>query len=359
MPRNRITASALAFVIVASFVGAIVQYATMRLATHLEMNYGYTPNPEGLKQFLSELKQPTFAQAGADVIEKAKGKDTFLYRYADECHRKVYGTPFTVWNQGSAGTCVSMGWGLGSYVGQSVDHLTGKLPNPPLEVSTENIYGGSRTLGRLPPVTYAGMSDGSYGAAAARYVSGNCQQKGVGGILYRQKYGNVDLTKYSIPLSRQWGCYGVPLELAKESHNHTARAVAQVNTWDEAVASLESGMPIPICSNVGFAATSVRDEDGFLPRGGNWSHCMCLLAVKYAKNPNGMKRPRDGVLVANSWGTTWCSGGRHPADQPEGTFWITRADCEAILAQGDSFSISGVNGFVYRDLDHAGWMDKQ
>ena len=358
MPRSRITASALIGVIVVSFIGALVQLATFRLANHLENNFGYSPNPAGLKEFLGELKEPTFAQAGADAVKKAKGKDVYLYRYADQAHRKVYGTPFEAWNQGNAGTCVSFGWGLGAYIGQSVDYATGAMPNAPLECDTSGIYGGSRTAGRMPPVTNAGFSDGSYGAAAARWVAGKCKQQGVGGILYKQKYGSVDLSTYSIPRSREWGAYGVPLDLAKEANKHTARAVAQVSTWEELSAALESGYCVPICSNVGFAATNVRDEDGLLPRGSQWSHCMLIAGIRHAANApeNGMKRPRDCALIINSWGVRWVVGGKLPADQPDGSFWAERKDVEAILAQGDSFAIGGVNGFAYRDLDHGGWL---
>lgn len=318
-------------------------------------NYGYTPNPEATREFLGELKHPFFADAGAECIAQAKGKDAYLYRYADKAHRVVYGKPFGPWNQGSIGTCVSFGWAMGSYVGQSVDWSTGRLPAPPKLVATEPLYAGSRTAARLPPVTFAGWSDGSYGAAAARWVSGQCKEKGIGGILYREKYGEHDLSTYSTSLSKQWGAYGCPKPLAIEANKHTARAVALCETWEGLTAALESGMCVPICSNVGFAGQD-RDADGFVARRSSWSHCMCIIAVKYVANSgkNGeppMKNPRDGVLVINSWGN-YQQGGKHPPDQPDGSFWITRHDAEIILAQSDSFVIGGVDGFAYRDLDH-------
>ena len=361
MPRSsRFTFSAFAFVVAAAFLGTVVQILTQRVASKIETNFGYEPDAAGTREFLAGLDQPTFAQAGEEAVRKAVGADTYLYRYADAAHQKVYGTPFEALNQGSAGTCVSFGWAAGSFIGQAVDFSTGALPSPPLEICTESIYGGSRTLARLPPVSTNSGGDGSYGAAAARWVSGKCKDPTVGGILYRQKYGTVDLTKYSIPLSRSWGSTGVPTVLAKEGFKHTAKSVAQVNTWQELAASLESGYPVAVCSNVGFAATNTRDEDGFLPRGGNWSHCMVAISLKYAKNDNGMKRPRDGVLILNSWGgDTWVKGGKNPSDQPSGSFWIIREDAEAILRQGDSFSIGGVNGFAYRDLDHGDWMQSK
>lgn len=316
-------------------------------------NFGYVPDPDATRAFLGELEHPLFRDAGAEVIAKAKGRDAYLYRYADKAHRAVYGKPFGPWNQGSIGTCVAFGWGMGSYIGQSVDWAQGQLPAPPKLVATEPIYGGSRTEGRLPPVQFAGWSDGSYGAAAARWVAG--LKNGHGGILYREKYGEVDLSIYSTTLSKQWGAYGVPTALAKEANKHTARAVALVETWDGLTAALESGMCVPICSNVGFA-NQQRDADGFCRRQSTWNHCMVLCSVKWAKNSgkNGeppMQNPRDGVLCLNSWGS-YLGGGKHPPDQPDGSFWMSRQDAEIILAQRDSFVIGSVTGFTYRDLDH-------
>ena len=353
------TWSAIAFVVFAAVLGTLVSRYVSRLADRVETNYGYLPDPEGTKEFLRELDQPMFRQAGAEVIAGAKGHDAYLYRFADRCHRQKYGKPFGPWNQGPHGSCVSFGWAMGSYVGQCVDHVAGGLAECPLLVATEPIYGGSRTAGRMPPVVTAGYSDGSYGGAAARWVSGRCRDATVGGILYRQKYGDVDLSAYSIDRSRAWGNSGVPKPLAVLANQHTATAVALCEDWDSLVSALESGMCVPVCSNVGFASGD-RDADGFCRRAGNWNHCMVAVAAKYAKN-NGpgsatpMKNPRDGVLLMNSWGS-YVGGGKHPLDQPDGSFWITRADAEAILAQGDSFVIGSVNGFKYRDLDHAGWL---
>ena len=65
--------------------------------------------------------------------------------------------------------------------------------------------------------------------------------------------------------------------------------------------------------------------------------------------------PEDGALLANSWGTLWVSGPRWPDDMPDGCFWVTRRDIEAILSQGDSFAVGGVSGFVWRDIDNHNW----
>jgi hypothetical protein len=205
----------------------------------------------------------------------------------------------------------------------------------------------------LPPVTQAGYSDGSYGGAAARWVAGKCKDPTVGGILFRQQYQGADLTTYSPSRAKEWGnmlCGGGAngIALAKLSNKNTAKNVALVRNFDEAAASIESGYPVPVCSGVGFS--SQRDADGFAPRSGSWAHCMCFIAVRYAKGEG----KRDGLLCMNSWGV-FNAGPKWPSDQPDGSFWVSRETVNAMLAGQDSFSISGVN-FKYRNLDHGNWL---
>jgi hypothetical protein len=129
-------------------------------------------------------------------------------------------------------------------------------------------------------------------------------------------------------------------------------AGVQGNGQTELVAAVTAGYCVPICSDVGFAATRTRDSDGFLPRGGTWNHCMVVIGVRFADGPG----KKDGCLVLNSWGPNWVAGPKWPADQPDGSFWCTRANIEAILRQGDSFAIGGVTGFPWRKLEHKEWL---
>ena len=361
--------SAILFVIVAAALGALVDRATHRLADTVEDRFGYTPDPQGTREFLAELEHPTFGDAAEEAVAKVQYRDTFPYRHLDKAHRSVYGVPWQSLNQGNHGSCVSFAFALASRVGQSCDWVVGRMPMPPPECATEPIYGGSRTLGRLPPLKVPPFGtetnnggDGSYGAAAARWGAGLDKLRR-GGILYRQKYGALDLSDYSIPRSRDWGRVGVPDDLAKLAFEHRAQAVAQVNTWDELCAALESGYAVVLCSSVGYGGTTVTDADGFLPRGSSWSHAMCVVATRHARNApkdGSVKNPRDGALIQNSWGTQWLRyGGRWPADQPAGSFWAERRHVEAALAQGDSFAVGGVDGFRYRDIDHAAWFQPQ
>jgi hypothetical protein len=345
----RWTFSAIAFVIVAAILGATVDHYWHLLLRRVDTKFGYTPNPEGVRKFLSELEQPTFSQAGADAMANAAGRDMFLFRAVDAAHQKRYGQPWQSWNQGSIGTCVSMAFGLGMYAAECVDHVAGKMKEVPTVVASEPIYGGSRTAARLPPIERNLGGDGSYGGAAARWLTGKCRDTTIGGVLYRREYGRTNLTEYSIPLSREWGRDGVPLELAREAAKRRARCV-QVNTWAELCAAVERGTCVAICSQVGYGPVPrTRDADGFLTRGTNWSHAMVVTAVRHAANGS----PRDGALIQNSWGTSWVSGPKWPPDQPDGSFWARRQDVEAALQQGDSWAIG--TSYEWRDLSNANW----
>jgi hypothetical protein len=348
--RNVWTISAIAFVVFAAVAGAIIDHYTHRLLKRVDSGFGYQPNPEGVRLFLGELAQPTFAEAGADAMKNATGRDTFLYRAVDIAHQRKYGTPWRSWDQGSAGTCVSFAFALGEYTAEAVDHVAGKVKEPPAACATEPVYGGSRTAARIPPMERNNGGDGSYGGAAARWLTGRCTDTTLGGVLYRQQYGSFDLTKYSIPLSRDWGRNGVPLELAREANKRKAKCV-QVQTWQELCAAIERGTPVAICSQVGYGPTPrVRDSDGALSRGSSWSHAMLVWGVRHKHNGS----PDDMGLIQNSWNTNWVSGPKWPDDQPDGSFWARRRDIEAALQQGgDSWAIG--TSYEWRDLQNADW----
>lgn len=314
--------------------------------------FGYTPNPEGVERFLAELEQPLFRDAGAETIREAKGVDTFLYRAAYKAHAALYGKPWIVERQG-IGDCTSWGWAHGIYVAQCVDWETGRLANPPPFPSTEATYGGSRVEARGKPgdgtAPVGGYSDGSYGAACARWVRD-------WGVIYREQVGGHDLRAYSAERAKAWGAYGNGGKgdggkLDAIAKKHPATHVAMVKDFDAAAAAVEAGFPIPVCSMVGF--TNERDQHGYARASGSWAHCMCFVAVRYQKNGS----PSDALLCLNSWGPRWISGPRWPDDMPEGSFWVTRSTVERMLAsQPDSFAVGSVAGFGWRDLDNGGFL---
>ena len=210
----------------------------------------------------------------------------------------------------------------------------------------------------LPPRTTNYGGDGTYGAAAARWITGRTKD-GHGGILFAQGYGRHDLTTYSVPRCREYGRDGVPSDLLPEAAKLRSLGCVQVTTWEELCASLETGRPVVLCSTVGYGGTTVRDADGFLPRGSSWAHAMTVLAVRHAKNAVAgvTQRPRDGALIVNSWSPRWATGAKFPPDQPDGSFWAERRHVEAAMAQGDSFAVAGVVPLdQYRPVNHHQWL---
>lgn len=333
---ERVLIAAVLVIVAATFLGYLIPVRSQ------PENFGYTPNPEGVQEFLAELDQPLFAQAGAEAIRGAKGVDTFLYRSLYKAHQARYGSPFVVGEQG-IGDCVSWGWAHGVWISQAIDWELGKLPEPPLAPATESIYGGSRVEARNKPEGGGGWSDGSYGGAAARW----CRDWGV---IYREPIGGHDLTTYDERRAKAWGNWGNGGQgdggkLDAEAKKHPAKYVSLVRTWDEAAAAIESGYPVAVCSMQGFA--SVRDADGFCKASGTWAHCMCFVGVRYGNRP--------GLLCLNSWGPSWVGGPRWPDDMPEGSFWVEKAVADRMLSGGDSFAVGSVDGFGFRDLHHGNW----
>jgi hypothetical protein len=295
-------------------------------------NFGYQPNPVGTQKFLATLARPTIRQAAPQLFAGA-GDDqdsVLLYRALYEAK-----PGWTVGKQG-IGDCVSWGWSHGADVLLAVEQKLG-TSGAWKQAATEAVYGGSRTIGM--DRSTGGWSDGSYGGAAAKYVT-------KAGILFRQPYPGVDLSEYSAQRAKQWGNFGVPADLLPLAKEHPIKTVALVSTFEEAATAIKNGYPVPVCSGQGFSST--RDSDGFARPQGSWSHCMVLIGVR------GGNRP--GLLCLNSWGPNWISGPKWPADQPDGSFWVDIETCNRMLSGRDSFAVSNYLGFPVRKLNNSlGW----
>jgi hypothetical protein len=353
-------------IFIAGLLSAVAARYVHRLLDRVEQatNFGYTPDPEGVRDFLGELQAPYFADAAPDAMAKAQRIDTFLYRAMDDAHRARYGKPFIVGKQG-IGDCVAWGAMHAVYCSESVSFQLGQLAEPPLMPASEALYGGSRVEARgrdgsgSSPV--GGWSDGSYGGAAAKWVRD-------WGVVYRQPFPELgyDLTNYSAERAKNWGAYGNGGQgdkgrLDTIAKKHPARHVVAIRTWDELVAAITAGFPVTIASSQGFGSRT--DESGILPAQGVWMHQMMILGLRFADNPvppnapPGFKRV-DAALVLNSWGTRWISyAGKYPSDQPDGSFWAEKAVVERILRQGDSYAIGDIKtGFKWRDIHHGNWL---
>ena len=304
---------------------------------------GYTPDPEATKAFLDTLDEPTIRDAAPELFEQRRvapdPEGVMLYRPFRKAFSAKYGREWACEKQG-IGDCVSWGWGHGVGFATAVEYILGNIDEWDMP-STEAIYGGSRCEARGK--TFAGYSDGSYGGAAAKFVH-------QWGILFRREYPFANLTTYDASRAKEWGAYGCGGKgdngvADTEAKKFPVVRVAQVKTYAEAKASINAGYPVPVCSMQGFAST--RDADGFARPQGTWAHCMVFIATR---------SDREGLLVLNSWGEKWISGGLFPPDQPAGSFWCDSQTCDRMLSGGDSFAVSAVDGFKAREIDNSSWL---
>lgn len=331
-------------ILLAICVAAIGLYFSLaHEATPATPPQGYVPNPQATAEFIASLPKPFLHQAGPDLLKHAQDdKPVLLYRALYEAYEKKYGRKWVVGAQG-IGDCVSWGNAHACDVNLAVMWRTGETSEFKL-AATESIYGGSRVEGVGGREGSGGWGDGSYGAAAAKWLKNY-------GVIYREAYPEFgqDLTQYSAQKAKQWGNWGNGGQgdngrFDAEAKKHPAKSVVLVRNFKEAAAAIQAGYPVAVCSGQGFA--SRRDDDGFARASGGWAHCMCFTAVRF---------DRPGLLCQNSWGPTWISGPKWPDDQPEGSFWVDETVCNRMLGEGDSFAISNIEGFPYRDLQHGDW----
>jgi len=285
---------------------------------------GWINDQEAVEEVKSFMKNPFFYQAAPMIKGSGKGKLALLH-----LNFKKLGIPFPLRFQ-KIGDCVSMGTALAVDTLKVTEIVSGEREQWIAETSTEDIYYGSRVIiggNRI-------RGDGSVGAWATKYIH---QDKY--GTLVRKKYDFGDLTIYSGPKARLWGANrDVPNGLLEEAKLHPITDYTAVQSYEDVIDSLYNGYPVIICSNQGFSST--RDSEGFARPQGSWAHCMMLIAFD-----DEYKRP--GCLCVNSWGPTWISGPKRH-DQPDGSFWMDASVVERIVRQGDSWAISGFQGFKLR-----------
>lgn len=292
---------------------------------------GYHYDPKEIDLAVGRARVPYMGPVAQAICGSGKGKIQLLFK----CVRQVVGHDIIL--EQAIGDCVAFGLGGATNTLKATEIVIGKEAESwGGETSTEDIYGGSRVqIGR----GQLGNGDGSIGAWAVEYASKY-------GTLVRKKYGNIDLSVYSGARARQWGSprAGTPAELLPFAREHTIKTYSVVRTYEEARDALYNGYPITIASNRGF--NNVRDKDGFGTGRANWPHQMYLCGVD---DESG----RPGVLCMNSWGASWISGPKRH-DQPDGSFWIDAQTLERdILSGGDSWAISGFDGYPPNKIDWA------
>jgi len=277
-------------------------------------------DPEDVDKLLGELPHPLFGAAAYNLNGTGKGKIALLYKSVQK-----FDPTFGSHERQSVGDCVSHSTRNSVDVTRCHEIVGGQREEFVVRGATEGIYGARGHGGE-------GMSC----SVAARFVHQN------GGILLRQKYGNVDLSKYDGRLGASWGRSGPPSELVQAAKKHQVKTISMITTVDEARDALANGYAISVCSGYGFS--SRRDKYGIAKRSGSWAHAMAWVAMDDTHEIYN----ETLFLVQNSWGV-W-NGGDKRHDQPDGSFWIRESDAAGMLAQNGSWVFSDVDGFPPRKV---------
>ncbi len=287
--------------------------------------FGWVHDPEeadriSQKQPMGEFVQTPIAQQTASLPEQV-----FLWELAKtHTGRLLPGA-----NQGKVGACVAFGTARAIQYTTLAEISRGD-PDRPVSLVEEAIYGASRIgIGQ----NRLGRADGSTGAWAAEAVR-------TLGVLQRSTCQGIDLTVYDEVRCRQWGQFGVPKGLLEKMGQHPVCGITRVKCWEDAKRSLASGHAIAVCSRVGFVKG--RDADGFCERRGTWGHCLCLCGYQTGH--------REGGRLDNSWGPAFHTGPVGAGNPgPEG-FYADAKTLDEMLAEGDSWAFSAVEGFPDRGV---------
>lgn len=311
--------------------------------------FGWRPDPAGVEAWLNDPdnEHPVFGLAAPSLLGDDSKATVVLPSYL----LKVQ-PGWTRIMQG-IGDCVSHGYEFACTLLMALQAVRERREFPAV-VASEAIYGGSRVEARGK--TFGGWSDGSYGAAAAKWVK-------QWGVVVRRDYsadtGNAehDLTAYNAQKARSWGAYGCGGradggKLDAVARLHPVQTTSLVTTFEEAAAAIRNGYPVPVCSNQGFTMT--RDKQGFCKPSGSWAHCMCFCGVRW---------DRPGLLCVNSWGKS-NSGVHYPKDLPEAiaacSFWVDAKVCDSMFGRWkDSFALSQFVGFKRQRLPRLGFSFSQ
>ncbi len=150
-----------------------------------------------------------------------------------------------------------------------------------------------------------------------------------------------DLRVYSPARAKRWE-RGPP-----EQYEHIAQGYrsgfVKIETWEQLRDAIANEVPVIVGSSVGFGPTrgARRTSDGRLRARwwSRWNHAMVFCGVSDGRS----KR----ALLLNSWGTNWISGPKWLGDEPDGSFWVSKADAEKMIAYGDCYAILPIPGMKF------------
>lgn len=291
---------------------------------HLDKT-GYIPIDErdyGMNKQIEQIcgQSPVFSVAGKPIRGSGAGKTVLGYNVIANAN----GGQWVDFVQG-IGDCVAFAEMVAKLLTLAGDILVRSENEQFKFPATEWSYGAARRLvgrGRL------GNSDGCVGSWI---VEASFQH----GTLWREKYGEHDLSTYSGQRAKSWGYKSLPLELEQTADQwQLSERGIQAKSYEDVRDAVANLYGVFICSQVGFG--DKRDSEGFLKPKGTWSHGMGVIA-----SDDNSRRP--GSCLYNQWPKSWVSGPTR-LGQPQPSFWVDAEVIDRMCRAGDTWIIPGING---------------
>jgi len=267
------------------------------------------------------------------IKDSGEGKTVVLWKAVKE----LTGNYFAYKPQ-TRGTCVGRAGGRSGDILKAIEYLRSNARCDEFKkVSSEAVYalarveiGGGRIRG-----DGAVVSDAI--EAVRRY-----------GFIERGKHV-INGQEFTIPpedddsLAVAWGSprNGLPDPLEKIAAEHRVQQYAVIRNYEDARDAIANGFVVWFGTSVAFwwSLPAKRDRNGFLRRKGRTAHSWIAVGV----NDDNQK---PGILLDNkSWGDDWVTGPKGQIDIPDGCYWCTPEDFNALVKAGEAFAISNA-GFA-------------
>lgn len=287
--------------------------------------------------------QPQIMQAAADILLEDDNKDVDLCAM----YEATTGRKWNSLNQNPRGFCVGFGNAKAATLAVAMSAHAGEMSEPGADCAVEPIYGGSRwEIGtKKHGSNIASGGDGSVGSWAAEWLL-------EWGILLKIKYPELDLSQYSLNRCDEYGRRGVPDNMEDDAKLHPIKAMARVDTGEQAWKMIGQLYPLVHCSNQGFSMT--RDAKGRCRASGNWAHCWTWTGRytqggnKYLRGDNSWDGKEDGSGYLAD-GPITVDGDNGPIHLNGNQFLVELDVVERIAQSGrETYAPSGPKGFEKR-----------
>ncbi len=292
---------------------------------------GWQFNQDTMDDLWADKRVRSLPMAAPHLAGVGKGKRALLYRSRELFDPGAFGH-----EQQTTGDCVSQGSRGAFDVTRCVEiHIKGEPEIFFLRSATEPQYGARGHGGQ-------GMDP----ARATRFTDDY-------GVMFRQKYPTVDLTKYNSKIGTGWGRSGVPNEVKEECKKHDIGSWIAPTNVEHAKDLLYSGYAIH--SGQQFGVKNKSDKDGIAIQGSNWNHDMATVGYDDTREVY----PDCVFLVANSWGVWNVQPRVWPVDifgdWPIGSFWVREAlYAKYFVGNRSIFAYCDVKGVPRKNLPDFG-----